>query len=137
MTAASPERMKVRVTRLKIEKFRAIGAAEIELGSTVALVGQNGAGKSSVLRALNAFFNFDSERQAFEAGWHRYSTSTQSIIEVTIAGLPPETLLPIVVGTGEFRGRLKYQRKPIWQVWKGGKWETVPSFQDTLRQHIT
>lgn len=69
----------VRVTRLKIQKFRAIEYAEIELGETIALVGQNGAGKSSVLRALNAFFNFESERQAFEDGVHRYTASTQTI----------------------------------------------------------
>ncbi|MFF0973695.1 ATP-binding cassette domain-containing protein [Kocuria sp. CPCC 205295] len=33
----------------------------MELGDTVALVGQNGSGKSSILRALNAFFNFEDE----------------------------------------------------------------------------
>lgn len=136
MTDGVVEPPKTRVTRLRIEKFRAIASAEIELGDTVALVGQNGAGKSSVLRALNAFFNYDSERPAFEAGLHRYSPSTQSIIEVTIVGLPGDNL-PVTTGTGEFRGRLKYQRKPIWQVWKDGKWETVPSFHEALRQHIT
>lgn len=45
----------VRFTRLKIKRFRAVGFAEIELGDTVALVGQNGSGKSTILRALNAF----------------------------------------------------------------------------------
>jgi len=136
LTTTAQESGKARVTRLKIEKFRAIGSAEIELGDTVALVGQSGAGKSSVLRALNAFFNFEAERDAFEAGLHRYSSTTQSIIEVEITGLPAGGL-PLDGATGMFLGRLKFQRKPIWQVWKAGKWETVPEFHDALRQHIT
>ena len=60
----------VRITRLKIEKFRAVGSAEIELGDTVALVGQNGSGKSSILRALNAFFNFEDEKADFAQAFH-------------------------------------------------------------------
>lgn len=125
-----------RVTRLKIEKFRAIRYAEIELGETIALVGQNGAGKSSVLRALNAFFNFESERQAFEDSLHRYIAGTQAIIEVTIEGLKHASL-PSFGASSEFRGRLKFQRKPIWQVWRDGSWESVPSFQEALREQIT
>ena len=60
----------VRITRLKIEKFRAIASTEIELGHTVALVGQNGSGKSSMLRALNAIFNFDEEKTDLEDSNH-------------------------------------------------------------------
>ena len=79
MTTTAEESGRARVARLRIEKFRAIGSAEIESGDMVALVGQNGAGKSSVLRALNAFFNFEAERDAFKVGLHRYSSTTQSI----------------------------------------------------------
>lgn len=59
---------RVRTTKLTIEKLRAIRLAEIELGDNVALVGQNGTRKSSILRALNAFYNFDDEKADFENG---------------------------------------------------------------------
>ncbi len=58
----------VRLTRLKIDKFRAIRDADKRIGEELALVGQNSAGKTSVLRALNAFFNFEQERASFEPG---------------------------------------------------------------------
>lgn len=135
MSVAQGAKPAARITRLKIEKFRAIGHAEIELGDTIALVGQNGAGKSSVLRALNAFFNFESERQAFEDGLHRYSAA-QTIIEVSIEGLKHASL-PTFGLRNDFRGRLKFRRKPIWQVWRNGGWESVPSFQEALREQIT
>lgn len=48
----------MKLTKIRIEKFRAIREAEICVGTELALVGQNSSGKSSVLRALNAFFNY-------------------------------------------------------------------------------
>lgn len=128
----------VRITRLKIEKFRAIASADIELGDTVALVGQNGSGKSSILRALNAFFNFDDEKADFENGNHAYSRTMQSVIEVTIEGLVSDPVLPKVqAGSGQVRAQLKFRRQAVWNVFVGGKWQpTTPGFHDALRKQI-
>lgn len=104
--------------RLKIDKFRAIGSAEIELGDTVALVGQNGSGKSSILRVLNAFFNFDDEKADFENGNHAYSRTTQSVIEVTIEGLSSDPALPRLESRSDkLRAQLKFRKQQVsWSV---------------------
>lgn len=128
----------VRITKLKIEKFRAIGSAEIELGDTVALVGQNGSGKSSVLRALNAFFNFEDEQADFENGNHAYSRTMQSVIEVTIEGLTSDPALPYMqADSDQLRAQLKFRRQAVWNVFVGGKWQPVtPGFHDALRSQL-
>lgn len=132
MTAREP----VRVKRILIEKFRAINKAEILFGEVVALVGQNGAGKSTVLRALNAFFNYKSEQLAFESGSHRYSTATTSIIEVSIEGLDG-TGLPTSGPRLEFRARLRFRNKPIWQVWREGGWHADATLPEVLSKHLS
>lgn len=128
----------VRITRLKIEKFRAIASAELELGDTVALVGQNGSGKSSLLRALNAFFNFEDERADFENGNHAYSRSMQSVIEVEIEGLASDPALPRAQsGSDQVRAQLKFRRQAVWNVSVGGKWQPVaPGFHEALRKQV-
>lgn len=143
MTAAtSPARVEqpgnVRITRLKIEKFRAISSADIELGDTVALVGQNGSGKSSILRALNAFFNFDDEKADFENGNHAYSRTAQSVIEVTIEGLSSDPALPRSESRSDkLRAQLKFRKQPVWNVFEGGKWQSaVPGFHEALREQV-
>lgn len=128
----------VRITRLRIEKFRAIGSTEIELGDTVALVGQNGSGKSSILRALNAFFNFDDEKADFENGNHAYNRTMQSVIEVTIEGLASDPALPRAQnGADLLKAQLKFRRQAVWNVFVDGKWQpSSPGFHDALRKQI-
>ncbi|NYI57455.1 ATP-dependent nuclease [Cellulomonas soli] len=129
---------KVRLSRLKIEKFRAIGSADIEFGEMVALVGQNGAGKSSVLRALNAFFNFERERGDFEARRHDFTKTSQSVIEVTLTGLFGADLPTVEQGGDEVRARLKFRRQEKWECWSEGRWQAMPQgFHEALRKHFT
>lgn len=45
------------ITRVKVVNFRSLTDIEIELGHYTALVGLNDSGKSNLLRALNLFFN--------------------------------------------------------------------------------
>ncbi|MBO1031393.1 AAA family ATPase [Tessaracoccus sp. SD287] len=138
MSTNPPEPGKVRVTRLKIEKFRAIGSAEIELGDTVALVGQNGAGKSSALRALNAFFNFEEERQDFETGRHAYTKTSQAVIEITLVGLKGAGLPTTQTGGDEVRARLKFKKAPVWECLTGSRWQAAPTnLHDVLEKHIS
>ncbi|RZU66025.1 hypothetical protein EV379_2370 [Microterricola gilva] len=64
-----------RLARLKIDKFRAIGSADLELGDAAAPAGQSGSGKSSILRSLNAYFSFNDEKASFQNGNRAYGTN--------------------------------------------------------------
>ena len=45
-----------------IENFRSIKKCSIHFNEITAIVGENNAGKSAVLRALNSFFNYEFKR---------------------------------------------------------------------------
>jgi energy-coupling factor transporter ATP-binding protein EcfA2 len=45
------------IERLRVANFRSIHAAEVDCDRLTALIGRNGAGKSSLLRALDVFYN--------------------------------------------------------------------------------
>ncbi|MFN9455041.1 MAG: ATP-dependent nuclease [Gemmatimonadota bacterium] len=47
----------MKIRKLRVRHFRSIADIEIECGDLVALVGRNGAGKSCILRALEAFYD--------------------------------------------------------------------------------
>lgn len=70
------------VKKIRIEKFRSIKKAEINLNSLTALVGENNVGKSTVLRAFNAFFNFEEEEENFLNRRHLFETRNNTKIEV-------------------------------------------------------
>lgn len=129
----------MRLTRLKIDKFRAIREADIRIGDELALVGQNSAGKTSVLRALNAFFNFEQERIAFETGQHSFAKTSFAIIDLTFSETPSEcTLERISAGGDEVRARLRYRKTAQWQVFKGREWVAAPNdLQQELQRFIS
>lgn len=128
----------MRISKLTIEKFRAIRKSEIEFGQETALVGQNSAGKSTILRALNAFFNFDEEENAFKEGRHAFQKTTTAIISVDFAEVPEQCELPrFHPGTGEVRARLKFRKSAVWQIFENGNWVAAPGdFHRLLSEHI-
>lgn len=76
----------MKISRIIIKKFRSIDKADIWISSINAIVGQNNAGKSCLLRAMNAFFNFEKEELAFSNRTHSFSPRTISKIEVYFEG---------------------------------------------------
>lgn len=76
----------MKISRIIIKKFRSIDKADIWISSINAIVGQNNSGKSCLLRAMNAFFNFSKEEQAFSDRTHSFSLRTTSKIEMHFEG---------------------------------------------------
>ena len=80
----------MKIYSVQIQKFRSIDDATITFRRIMALVGANNAGKSHVLRALNAFFNYEEERKSFLNEDHLYSKQSRPRITVTFDGITPE-----------------------------------------------
>ena len=72
----------MKIQSIQIQKFRSIDNAKISIEQVLALVGQNNAGKSHVLRALNAFFNFEDEKRDFISLDHMFSSRARPKITV-------------------------------------------------------
>ena len=130
--------MTVKLTNLEIKNFRAIKEADIDLNEINALVGQNGSGKSSILRALNAFFNFDEEAADFKIGNHAYGPNTQSVISITFHGFNTKDLPDALSEAGETTIRLKFRKRELWDYRSSSDWKPAPTnIREIIRSNIT
>lgn len=77
----------MKLTSIRIENFRSIKECFINLNSLCALVGENNVGKSSVLRALNTFFNYENEKKFFIDRSHQYSPRRTAKIELSFSDI--------------------------------------------------
>lgn len=75
----------MKIKSIHIEKFRSIQKADINFSDVNAIVGENNTGKTSILLALNAFFNFRDEKIRFENQTHRYAARMNTYITVTFS----------------------------------------------------
>lgn len=78
----------MRIEEVKITKFRSIKKASFVMDNITAIVGENNAGKTAILRALNSFFNFEEEKQNFIDRTHQYAKRSNSYIEIYFADIP-------------------------------------------------
>lgn len=112
----------MKIEKLVIKKFRAINSCSLEVGQICAIVGQNGSGKSSVLRALNCFFNLDHEIDNFVSGSHSYSSSATSEIAIWFSDVPTE-LSNYSDNNGMVGIRMRYKKRPAWSIRNLKDWE--------------
>jgi len=124
----------MRIDNISIKKFRSIKDMNISLSNVTALVGGNNAGKSSVLRALNAFFNYDDERTYFMDGAHSYSSNSKTFIELTFSEIPSKVGLTkikqnskIIIKFSHTKGGAKYQylKNKQYHPLPRDKWEAI------------
>jgi putative ATP-dependent endonuclease of OLD family len=74
----------MRIARLLIEHFRSIKKLDFDPGNLCILIGENNAGKSNILRALNLVLGetWPSERSFGEDDFHGHDTSQDIVIQV-------------------------------------------------------
>ena len=84
----------MRIESARIQKFRSIDDAVVSFGQVLAIVGANNAGKSHVLRALNAFFNYHDEIGGFEHQDHAFSMKSRPRITVTFSDIKETDNVP-------------------------------------------
>lgn len=94
-----------------IKHFRSIQDQKIKFHDITALVGMNNSGKSSILRALNSFFNYDIEKRDFEEGNHQYSNQSYVRIELVFINCPNKKEFTSKLDNGKLKIRMTYSHK--------------------------
>ncbi len=120
----------MRLSILKIEKFRSIKKATLNLKQIMAIVGANNVGKSHVLRALNAFFNFQDEKESFLNESHRYSKSARPTITVTFSDIDKDEVDAQYIHNDKLIIKFTYKwdrKNPIYEVIRGSDKSTIDS----------
>lgn len=78
----------MQISRLWIENYRAVSSIEVTLGDCTVLLGENNAGKSTILSGLNLFF--DSAPKVEESDFHHNDTSAPIKVTVEFVNLVPD-----------------------------------------------
>lgn len=84
----------MKVESIHIQKFRSIDDAVIIFDQVLAIVGANNVGKSHILRALNAFFNYQDEHEAFSNHDHVFSLKSRPKITIVFRDLTDKDNIP-------------------------------------------
>ena len=82
----------MKILSMRIENFRSIKQAEINFNDFTAIVGENDAGKTAILRALNAVFHFNDELPYFNNNNHQYMPKTITKIAITFGDVPSNSI---------------------------------------------
>ncbi|MCF0141450.1 MAG: AAA family ATPase [Mogibacterium sp.] len=78
----------MKLNKVTIQNFRSIKNCTVSLKEVTAIIGENNAGKTALLRALNSLFNWDIEAQYFGDNTHQYAVRANTKIEVTFEEIP-------------------------------------------------
>lgn len=81
----------MRIRSVDIKRFRSIKETSFEMKDITAIVGENNAGKTGILRALNSVFNFEDEKQFFLDKTHQYAPRNNSYIVLKIRDIPTKS----------------------------------------------
>lgn len=78
----------MKISTVTIEKFRSIKKAFFNMNDITAVVGENNAGKTAVLRALNAVLNFEYEETSFINKRHQFAPRNNTYITICFSDVP-------------------------------------------------
>ncbi|WP_245157108.1 AAA family ATPase [Anaerovorax sp. IOR16] len=82
----------MKISEVKIEKFRSIKKATFRINDITAVVGENNAGKTAVLRAINAVLNYEFEENSFISKKHQYAPRNNTYISITFTEIPEKAI---------------------------------------------
>ena len=119
----------MKIHSMRIQKFRSIDDSVISFSQILALVGANNVGKSHVLRALNAFFNFAEERGSFLNEAHLYSKQSRPRITVCFDDINDEDEIAdeyLYNGKLVLKFTYRWDRKnPSYELIRGSEKKTI------------
>lgn len=78
----------MKLTEIRIDNFRSIKECHLYLSEVTAVIGENNAGKTALLRALNSVFNWEYEQPFFLNNVHQYASRTTTKIVLTFDAIP-------------------------------------------------
>lgn len=78
----------MKLTEIRIDNFRSIKECHLYLSEVTAVIGENNAGKTALLRALNSVFNWEYEQPFFLNNAHQYAVRTTTKIVLTFEEIP-------------------------------------------------
>ena len=96
------------LSEIAIENFRSIKNCKIQIREISALIGENNAGKTALLRAINSVFNWDFEEKYFLNNSHQHAIKTVSKIILTFDDVPNKDYYRNKVQGSKLQMMLKY-----------------------------
>lgn len=131
----------MRIKSLSINYFRSIKSASIIMHDITAIVGENNAGKTAILRAINAVMNYAEEEESFRFGIHRYAPKNNTQIQIEFCDIPDKPYYANkVIGdtlTILFKYSYSKQRKFIYVIMGHDKLLIDDDFMSMLATDIT
>lgn len=98
----------MKIYSVKIENFRSIENSIIYLNDITAIVGENNAGKTAILRALNSVFNYQFEAKFFINNTHRYCSGKKTKITITFNDVPYREIYKDKINNEHLKIRFEY-----------------------------
>ncbi|NFO03763.1 DUF2813 domain-containing protein [Clostridium botulinum] len=98
----------MKISEVHIEKFRSIKKATFRMNNITAVVGENNAGKTAVLRALNSVLNYKFEEISFIDKTHQYALRNNTYISINFIDVPNKEIYVDKIYDGKMTIKFSY-----------------------------
>lgn len=99
----------MRIEEVKIKNFRSIKSATFRMNKITAVVGENNAGKTAVLRAINAVLNYMDEEMSFKNKTHQYAVRSNTYITISFVEVPDKVIYKDKIDTDKLVIKFVYK----------------------------
>lgn len=132
----------MKLKEISIQNFRSIKSCSVSFKEVTAVIGENNAGKTALLRALNSIFNWDYEAPFFADNTHQYTVRANTKVEVSFEDVPEKDIYNNKLTEGILTIGLKYsygnttRRKTLFCKVDGKELPIDDSFINQLKKDI-